>query len=390
MPPKKYYAVFNGRNKGIYSSWNECKGEVNGFKGAEYKGFNSKAEADSFMKVGYGNRSRAAPSQASTTSRIGNSNNYSATYSRDTQRDDSYGEPSRSYGRSYSSPKAKQPKFSHFNPPPASFFDESTHSDAAMYGSSTTNTTSSFFQNTNPVMSSGTGNSSALTSSMLNNPRKRRRSQLGGGMNLMPSTKRRTVMEAPVICSGTTGAIDPKYNEPAVKRSTNSYTKPGDPTPLRASKSLTSNSQHSEGAYTLHADGGARGNPGRSGCGSILRDPSGAKVFETSQFLAHGTNNEAEFYGVMNGLKKAKEYNNGSIKKLNVFLDSKMIVNQLNGDWQVKDKKLQPLFQRTCGTLKSFDMPVSVKHVRREYNKDADRLANDAMDSGRDSEEYFM
>lgn len=129
----------------------------------------------------------------------------------------------------------------------------------------------------------------------------------------------------------------------------------------------------------LNADGGARGNPGPAGCGAVLRLPDGQVVAELKEYLGETTNNVAEYRGLLLGLRAAKERGAG---ELEVRLDSELIVRQLNGQYKVKSPHLQPLYQEAKSLLAGF-RSSTVKHVRREQNREADLLANQAMDQGR-------
>jgi ribonuclease HI len=128
----------------------------------------------------------------------------------------------------------------------------------------------------------------------------------------------------------------------------------------------------------LFADGGSRGNPGPAGAGAILLDDQGTAVAELSRFLGRTTNNVAEYQGLIMGLEAASKEGASSLA---VRLDSELLVKQLNGQYRVKAPNLKPLYQKAQGLLRGFKR-VDIQHVRREYNKEADRLANLAMDKG--------
>lgn len=128
----------------------------------------------------------------------------------------------------------------------------------------------------------------------------------------------------------------------------------------------------------LNADGGARGNPGPAGCGAVLSLPGGEVVASLHKYLGHATNNVAEYQGLLLGLKAAQEQ---GACNLEVRLDSELIVRQLNGQYKVKSPHLKPLFEKAQSLLRTFK-DVTVVHVRRENNREADKLANQAMDRG--------
>jgi probable phosphoglycerate mutase len=130
--------------------------------------------------------------------------------------------------------------------------------------------------------------------------------------------------------------------------------------------------------YTAHCDGGARGNPGPAGYGAVIEDGSGRVVARLSRFLGVQTNNYAEYSGLLAVLKWALE--NGA-KRLRVVSDSELMVKQMKGVYQVKSPGLVPLWQeakRLSARLDGFEM----RHTLRGGNKEADQLANDAMDKG--------
>jgi ribonuclease HI len=125
-------------------------------------------------------------------------------------------------------------------------------------------------------------------------------------------------------------------------------------------------------------DGGARGNPGPAGYGVSIRDSDGNLVAELSHYLGRQTNNVAEYSGLLAALEYAVQ--NG-VKSLQVVSDSELLVKQMRGIYKVHSPELKLLHERARGMarkLENFD----VRHVLRAQNKDADRLANLAMDQG--------
>ena len=133
------------------------------------------------------------------------------------------------------------------------------------------------------------------------------------------------------------------------------------------------------GPVIVEADGGSRGNPGPAGYGAVVRDAStGAVLAERSGFLGVTTNNVAEYQGLIAGLTAAAEL---GARTVLVRMDSKLVVEQLSGRWQVKHPALRPLAARAAELGKGFDS-VSYGWVPRLQNGAADRLANLAMDEG--------
>ncbi len=128
-----------------------------------------------------------------------------------------------------------------------------------------------------------------------------------------------------------------------------------------------------------HVDGGSRGNPGHAGYGVSIEDNNGSPITELSQYLGIQTNNFAEYSGLLAALRFARDR---AVKALEVVSDSELMVRQLNGQYKVKNEGLKPLYQEAVSLIRTFDW-FRVRHVRREFNKDADRLANLAMDRKR-------
>jgi probable phosphoglycerate mutase len=133
-----------------------------------------------------------------------------------------------------------------------------------------------------------------------------------------------------------------------------------------------------EGWYTAHCDGGSRGNPGPSGYGAVIEDPDGRVAARLGEFLGVQTNNYAEYSGLLAVLSWANE--NGA-KRLRVVSDSELMVKQMKGQYKVASPVLRPLWEeakRRSARLEEFEM----RHTLRGGNKEADRLANEAMDRG--------
>jgi ribonuclease HI len=126
----------------------------------------------------------------------------------------------------------------------------------------------------------------------------------------------------------------------------------------------------------IYTDGGSRGNPGPAGAGAILLQDS--KVLGTiSKFLGTQTNNFAEYTALVMALEKAAEL---GLQQIEVRMDSELIVRQMNGQYRVKTESLIPLFNKAKSLAHNFQS-FAIVHVRRELNKEADKLANQAMDT---------
>jgi len=127
-----------------------------------------------------------------------------------------------------------------------------------------------------------------------------------------------------------------------------------------------------------HVDGGARGNPGPAGYGVLVEDESGKTVAELSEFLGIRTNNFAEYSGLLAAIAYAIAHQQ---QALLVVSDSELLVKQMKGQYKVRAPELMTLHKRAQEMLREIAW-FEIKHVRREQNRDADRLANAAMDSG--------
>ncbi|HYF29361.1 MAG TPA: ribonuclease HI family protein [Candidatus Paceibacterota bacterium] len=138
--------------------------------------------------------------------------------------------------------------------------------------------------------------------------------------------------------------------------------------------------------FTLYADGGARGNPGPAGAGAVVFDSLGKRVVEVSDYLGVATNNIAEYEAVLRGLKKlVEEYPEDILKSapLTIRMDSKLVIEQLKGAYKVKHPNLVPRYLEVKNLLARSFGAVAFEHVYREKNRDADELANRAMDAGK-------
>lgn len=129
-------------------------------------------------------------------------------------------------------------------------------------------------------------------------------------------------------------------------------------------------------SVVVHVDGGARGNPGPAAVAAVASDGDGATLGEKSAYIGEATNNVAEYRAVMLGLELARELGASSVEVVN---DSELIARQIGGQYKVKHAGLKPLFLETMRALREFDK-WSVRDVRREHNKRADELVNEALD----------
>jgi len=125
----------------------------------------------------------------------------------------------------------------------------------------------------------------------------------------------------------------------------------------------------------VFVDGGSRGNPGPAGGGFAVYS-GGKLVLKGSEYFGEKTNNQAEYLALRLALRET--YDKFGDVKIKCYMDSELVVHQMNGDYKVKSENVQPLFaevQRIADQFKGF----SIRHVKREQNQMADKLANDAM-----------
>ena len=135
--------------------------------------------------------------------------------------------------------------------------------------------------------------------------------------------------------------------------------------------------------YILYSDGGARGNPGPAGCGFVIMNEKKEILYEGSKYIGHTTNNQAEYQALLMGLEKILEF--GDVEKITCYLDSELVVKQLNKEYKMKNKDLRIHFDKINKINFEYKNCISFHHVFREDNKKADKLANQAMD-----EEYIV
>lgn len=133
-----------------------------------------------------------------------------------------------------------------------------------------------------------------------------------------------------------------------------------------------------EDRLIIHFDGASRGNPGRAGAGIWITDGAGRKVSEVSRYLGHKTNNQAEYWALLLGLREAKRLGG---ETLHIFTDSELVERQVKGIYRVKDLDLKALHRRVLQTLEAFSS-FEIESIPREENKEADRLANEAIQRG--------
>jgi ribonuclease HI len=126
----------------------------------------------------------------------------------------------------------------------------------------------------------------------------------------------------------------------------------------------------------INTDGGARGNPGPAALGVVIRDEFENIIQSFGEFLGNQTNNFAEYSALIRALEESHKLGGTHIL---VRMDSELIVKQMNGQYKIKEPTLQILAQKVINLRKHFES-VTFTHVRREFNKDADKMVNMAID----------
>lgn len=129
-------------------------------------------------------------------------------------------------------------------------------------------------------------------------------------------------------------------------------------------------------AFRINIDGGSRGNPGPAAYGVLIRDAQGQAVAKLKKYIGRFTNNVAEYYGLIAAMDYAQSH---GVRAIRIESDSELMVKQMRGLYKVKSADLQPLYERAQKMSKAFDS-FRIDHVYREQNREADALANEALD----------
>ncbi len=130
------------------------------------------------------------------------------------------------------------------------------------------------------------------------------------------------------------------------------------------------------GVYVAYVDGASRGNPGPASYAVIIEGPDGGRVFELGKYLGRETNNVAEYHALIAALDYAT---NGKLSRLRILSDSELLVRQMQGRYKVKSADLRPLYERALGMSRRLEY-FAIEHIPRERNREADKLANEALD----------
>jgi ribonuclease HI len=128
--------------------------------------------------------------------------------------------------------------------------------------------------------------------------------------------------------------------------------------------------------FHIHIDGASRGNPGQAGFGVYVSRPDGTEVAGLYGYLGQATNNVAEYQALLHALRYALAH---GVRRVRVYSDSELVVRQMDGTYRVKHKDMVPLHREARALLGRFE-EAQLAHVPREQNRDADRLANRALD----------
>lgn len=136
----------------------------------------------------------------------------------------------------------------------------------------------------------------------------------------------------------------------------------------------------------INTDGGSRGNPGPAAIGIVFFDENQNKIHSYKEFIGVATNNQAEYLAIIKALQilsKSDWYkkHNGNGGELVCRLDSKLVVEQVNGNFKIKQPHIQELVNQIKNILKEFKFKIDFVHIPREENKDADKLVNEALDA---------
>lgn len=131
--------------------------------------------------------------------------------------------------------------------------------------------------------------------------------------------------------------------------------------------------------FIIYTDGGARFNPGPAGIGVYITDENGKKIEGRYKYLGIATNNQAEYQGALFGIRRGIEL---GATQIELRMDSNLVIEQLSGNFKIKNPELKIIFMEIQNILSLWGGKIWFTHVRREYNKEADRLSNVAMDEG--------
>jgi ribonuclease HI/probable phosphoglycerate mutase len=130
--------------------------------------------------------------------------------------------------------------------------------------------------------------------------------------------------------------------------------------------------------WHVHVDGASSGNPGKSGAGIVVRDDRGETVFTRGAYLGEMTNNMAEYEALLRALTAAVEH---SVRDITIYTDSQLVANQVTGVYRIKNRTLLGYVLRVKEIVSNFEH-FTIQYIPREQNREADRLAKDAILKG--------
>lgn len=129
----------------------------------------------------------------------------------------------------------------------------------------------------------------------------------------------------------------------------------------------------------IYTDGGARGNPGPAAYGVVIKTNQGKTIYEESKAIGIATNNEAEYQGLIAALKWLNQAQL-KVDSYNFYLDSRLVVKQMQGEFKVKANNLKPLWQKAKKLAKNLPGKIKYQHIPRDKNVAPDKLLNQALD----------
>ncbi len=129
----------------------------------------------------------------------------------------------------------------------------------------------------------------------------------------------------------------------------------------------------------VHTDGGSRGNPGHAAYGFVFLNETGEVIYENGAYLGIATNNEAEYHGLIAAVEALQEFKN--VQGVTFRLDSNLVVQQVLGNWKIREPRLRDLVNKVRDLLRQVDLPYVIEYVPRAQNWQADAMVNQKLDA---------